>query len=409
MQPGLPGPEQLPGVSRETAIELARTLADLYQDLERRLAEDIARRLRSGMESPQWATDKAAAAHQLSDWARALLRRLEADASREITYAVWSAYLTGGEQANLALAQLQDTALPAVEAAQQIQALLAARNLALAQQLAELSNVFPHLGAVQRLAAELTLQVVSTHTQILRWTDDAYRTAVAAGNIDALLGVKTRRQATQSALDRLLANGVTGFVDRAGRRWNLASYVEMATRTGVAHAAVQGHLDRLGMAGRDLVIVSNAPQECLLCRPWEGKVLSINNFSRGRTHVEHATVDGRMVSVDVAGSVSQALAAGLLHPNCRHSLSIYLPGVTRIPTDTADPEGDAARQKLRYLERGVRSWKLREAGALDDDAARHARGKVREWQAAIREHVAATEHLGINRLRVREQINLGHF
>ena len=34
------------------------------------------------------------------------------------------------------------------------------------------------------------------------------------------------------------------FVDKAGRKWELASYVEMATRTGNVHAALQGHIDR---------------------------------------------------------------------------------------------------------------------------------------------------------------------
>src|SRR5690606_17214059 len=78
--------------------------------------------------------------------------------------------------------------------------------------------------------------------------------------------------------------------------------------------------------------------------------------------MEHATRDGEMVTVDVAGTVDQAVAAGLLHPNCRHSLSAFLPGITtaRTPPDrpaatpppqpsfrqrvTEAAEGDEARQ-----------------------------------------------------------------
>jgi hypothetical protein len=50
--------------------------------------------------------------------------------------------------------------------------------------------------------------------------------------------------------------------------------VEMPTRTGVARAAVEGHLDRLAGPGIDLVIVSNTALECPRCRPSEGKVLA---------------------------------------------------------------------------------------------------------------------------------------
>ena len=53
----------------------------------------------------------------------------------------------------------------------------------------------------------------------------------------------SRIQAAQKALDDLLGKGITGYVDRAGRKWDLASYVEMATRTGVSNAYDDLHLD----------------------------------------------------------------------------------------------------------------------------------------------------------------------
>ena len=121
----------------------------------------------------------------------------------------------------------------------------------------------------------------------------------------------------------------------------------------------------------------------------------------------HAT-RGTPVTVHIAGSVAQAIAAGLMHPNCRHTLSLYLPGVTRIPRNTEDPDGDRARQQLRYLERGVRGWKLREAAALSPQAAAYAKAKTAQWRGRIKSHVAASEHLGIMRKPERERINLGH-
>ena len=49
-----------------------------------------------------------------------------------------------------------------------------------------------------------------------------------------LVGHEDRRRTAQRAWERLLSRGVTGFTDRAGRRWELASYVEMATRAVTA-------------------------------------------------------------------------------------------------------------------------------------------------------------------------------
>jgi hypothetical protein len=215
-----------------------------------------------------------------------------------------------------------------------------------------------------------------------------------------LLGGETRRGVAQTVLDRLLGNGLTGFVDKAGRRWELASYVEMATRTATQRAMTQAHTEALQSQGLDLIIVSDAPQECDRCRPWEGKVLSLSGGGAGTVQVR-SVVSDRIVAVTVAGTLEQAKRAGLYHPGCRHSHSAYLPGLTKRPTNTADPEGDAARRRLRELERRVRREKLREAAALGPREAATARARVKQGQAAIRDHVDRT---GLIRQPAREVI-----
>jgi len=100
-------------------------------------------------------------------------------------------------------------------------------------------------------------------------------------------------------------------------------------------------------------------------------------------------------------TVDQARAAGLFHPNCRHSLGAYIPGLTEPMRQTRDAEGYQERMQQRYMERQIRKWKLREAVALDDEARRQARAKVREWQARIRQFVAEHDR---KRLYYREQI-----
>jgi len=93
---------------------------------------------------------------------------------------------------------------------------------------------------------------------------------------------------------------------------------------------------------------------------------------------------------------------GIVTHNCTHSVAPYIEGLTRrSATQYGDPERYAAQQQQRYLERGVRGWKMRQAGALDDLAAAKAKAHVREWQGRLREHVAKHD---LPRLRYREQI-----
>jgi len=402
--PDIKAPEQLPGVSRTTAIDLVTRILNLYADAERRIAADISRRLAQGQESPQWAQNKLAQAAIMRRQTEFVLARLREDTSREVTYAIIAAYLRGGASATSALERI-GMGLPATPDAE-LHKLLSGPASKLAKGLADLSKAFPGVGNMMRLAANLVLRITGTHLPVLRWADDIYRKVISEAALsDVVGGLATRRRASQKAWEKFLGEGVKGFVDRRGRRWNLASYVEMATRAGVVQAAVEGHLERLKAAGLDLVIVSNAPQECIKCRAWEGKVLTVSGAFGSRTIKALSAISDEMVDVHIAGSVEEAILAGLLHPNCRHSLNAYLPGVTRIPKHTEDPEGDAARQQLRHLERQVRKEKLQAASAIDPVAKRSYEAKVRAWQAQIREHVKATEHLGIKRKPEREQIH----
>jgi hypothetical protein len=241
---------------------------------------------------------------------------------------------------------------------------------------------------------------------------DVYRAITSRASTSTLLGALTRRQASQRALDQFANRGITGFVDKAGRSWDMATYAEMAVRSVTARAAIEGHVDALGEIGVGLVIVSDAPLECDLCRKWEGETLTLSGQSGPHTvQAEHATeTTGRLlrrpriIPVHVAGSLVEARAAGLFHPNCRHSLAAYIPGVTTRPPHHPTPGTTYEdTQRQREIERHIRRWKRRQAAAMDDAARRIAGAKVREWQKAQREHVAAHEHL--RRKPQREQIS----
>ncbi|MFI0736421.1 phage minor capsid protein [Streptomyces sp. NPDC021225] len=358
--------------------DLSASARDLYAEAEERLLGIIARQLAAGLDAPGWVELKLAAVQQLRRASQTVVDELGKAVELEVFDVVAEAYNAGHRAAVAELGALSDDARRLVD------------------------DVAPNAQAVDRLAQETVDVVTSTHRSILRAVVDRFRAIVAQVTATPLIGTGTRRQATQDAMRRFADEGIRSFVDRAGRRWQLTSYAEMAVRTSVARAATEAHMRTLSDAGIDLVIVSDAPRECPLCRPWEGRVLAIDGPTGERTvEVEHALDDGLMIPVRVAGTLNEARLAGLQHPNCRHSVSAYTPGLTVPEQATSDPAGYEAGQRQRAIERHIRKYKRREAAAVTPEAQRAARLKVRQWQGAMRTHLAA--HPDLRRLRHREQ------
>lgn len=359
-------------VSRMVAEGLAERVAAAYARVEIRLLEMIGERLAKGLESPQWAEAKLAELQLFRRRALALAAEARGEAVAELVNAMTTAYLRG-----VAAGQVEANGLgidldkPPPQAERAVAALLR-------RQIAELE-------AMDSVIANAAAR--------------AYRDAVVSASAGTLTGATTRLQDAQKALDDLAKQGLPGFVDKAGRRWNMATYVEMATRSTTAQAAMDGHMDRLHDAGIDLFIVSDSSRECPRCRPWEGKVLSRGPVAA----LQPNALTGVMERVQVDGTVAEAMSQSghLFGPNCTHNLSGYVHGATKRGDATGSPKGYAERQELRRLERGVREWKRREAVALTPEAKRQAGAKVREWQARIADHTAAT---GLPRKRNRESL-----
>ncbi|MGW3322496.1 phage minor capsid protein [Streptomyces virginiae] len=366
------------------AEDLSAAVRDLYADAETRLLSLVARQLADGFEAPGWAVAKLADVQPLRRAAQGVVDALGTATQLEVFSAVTEAYDVGARAGLAELGALSD---------------------ADARRIAERT---PNTRAVDRLAAETVELVTATHRGILRGVEDGYRQIIGEVAATPLLGIDSRRQATQRAMERFSDAGLRTFVDRRGRSWQMPSYAEMAVRTAVGRAAVEAHGDRLRAAGIRLVIVSNAPHNCELCDPFEGRVLALDGPSGARTiEIEHAAEDGRTVRVDVAGSLDDARRAGLQHPNCRHSTSAYLPGVTRAPVEhSEDPAGYAASQRQRAIERAIRKWKNRSAAAVTPEAKRAADARVRQYQGRMREHLAA--HPELIRRREREAPGAGN-
>jgi len=261
-----------------------------------------------------------------------------------------------------------------------------------------MKNIVPY--SMQRLVLETDRLIDGTSFQILRNVDDVFRDVTASAASNLMTGAQTTRQAIQGALNNYADRGVTGFVDKIGRKWDLQSYTTMAVRTTAQRAAIQGQTDRMQELGRDLVMVSTKGATCPLCEPWGGRILSLSGTS------------------DKYPSLDTAKAEGLFHPNCQHTLLDYdefdteldkMLGVDNNPDfDNTLPEDNKqlyeATQRQRLNERSIRFWKKREAVALDPNTAKKAKEKIRHYQALNRQ---VTEKFGLPREYGSESVMKG--
>ncbi len=251
--------------------------------------------------------------------------------------------------------------------------------------------------AVQAIAAESVTAMTAVHRQILRRTEDAWRAIVSEATGYTITGAMTPQQAAQRAFTRMARDGMGFFVDSAGRKWGLDTYAEMATRTATTRALIAGHTDTMIDRGVDLVVVSAHPNPAPVCAPYERKVLSLSGKYPAGTHRVGDAI------VPVAATLNEAVDNGLLHPNCRHRFSAYVPGFTDLTPPAPDEgnEGYKATQKQRYLERQIRSSKRMEAAAIDEHDLAKAQQRRRNYQAQLRDHV---DKHNLPRRRYREQM-----
>ncbi|WP_341935331.1 phage minor capsid protein [Microbacterium sp. LWO14-1.2] len=255
--------------------------------------------------------------------------------------------------------------------------------------------------AVAMVALSLENRLEVLNQRLTRYAQDAYQRIVAMYSPNTLLGVTTSRVQQAAAVQRFLAEGITGFVDRSNRRWTVGAYAEMAGRTTVNRAFNDAGIWRMGQAGIHLVTVVRGLDSCRKCAVWAGKILSTDGTPAGVLELPHATRD-QTVTVEVAGTVEEARAAGWNHPNCRCRLVAYSPGLTIPQGDTTyDEVAEKERAQQRALEREIRSAKRREASAMTDTDRRKAAQDVRDAQAEMREFIRDTGRL---RQSYREQL-----
>lgn len=206
-----------------------------------------------------------------------------------------------------------------------------------------------HVEATRILADAMHDRLTGAVTTVGRTTNDIFR-ALALENMKAtVIGYDTWQAVARTYRQQLQARGITGFIDRANKRWNLSTYTQMVSRTTTREVALNAQANRLLEHGVDLVVVDSSvgrlgkriligytqggrakrSQEryespCDLCRPWEGATLSLTGATPG-----YPTLD-------------EARTAGLFHPNCTHVYSMAIDPEDQVAKKAEPPAPDKA-------------------------------------------------------------------
>ncbi len=104
--------------------------------------------------------------------------------------------------------------------------------------------------------------------------------------------------------------------------------------------------------------------------------------------------------------LSAAIRGGLFHPNCRHTMALYVHGQTKIPEPIPEEKIKKQReleQHQRYLERKIRRYKRLEAGTMDAEQAKVFTQKRKQAQKELSEFIKANDDV-LKRDYFREKV-----
>lgn len=389
----------------EDILKIAEPIEKVYQNTVDSLLINIAKHFNSGkaLSTQQWELQKLAELGQLNRESIDIIARMTGQTPELVKAALENA-------AQKALKDIEPALKNAVE-----QGFLTAS--AASDALASESIV----NALTYYAQQATEKLNLVNTTMLESTLNQYRKIVAnTVNIEnqmiaaqeilnnatgkVVLGTESRTEALRKALEQIHKEGITGFYDRAGRKWSPEAYVNMDIRTTVHNTAIEAVKNRQQDYNSQVFQVSEHVGARPLCYPYQGKYYSWDNSAGTFTD----GVGGKH-KYSPLSSTSYGQAAGLFGINCKHYPIAMIPGFS-IPRHTVEQtkaENDKAyqeSQQQRALEREIRYAKTRAAmfkAAGDTEGVIKANAQIKQAQADMRNFISQT---GRTRRPDREQV-----
>lgn len=140
----------------------------------------------------------------------------------------------------------------------------------------EVSLTGIHRNAVAIIAQELDGRLENAVRTVGRRADDLFRRVGLEESGISLIRNLTPQQSTKAIQQRLVHEGVTAFVDRAGRRWKLDVYASMVAATTTREAQTVATVNRMYEQGHDLISISHHRHEPDICDLIDGKTFSLS-------------------------------------------------------------------------------------------------------------------------------------
>ena len=146
---------------------------------------------------------------------------------------------------------------------------------------------------------------------------------------------------------------------------------------------------RFAELGYDTVLISQYGGCSETCEPWQGRAYIDDVFT-----IWNGEINGDSGKSRYCGKwfplLSSAIRGGLFHLNCRHTMSLYIDGVTKIPPPIPAEQIRKQReleQKQRAMERKIRKLKRLEAGTQDPQAVKEYGRKLKQARQEMKAFV----------------------
>lgn len=173
-------------------------------------------------------------------------------------------------------------------------------------------------------------------------------------------------------VEALRREGITAFVDKAGRRWSLHTYCAMVSRTTSRQAEVLAVLT--ADPAQDLYRISSHGTTCAICAPFEGRV-----YSKSGTNPDYPPLAAAFGKQDPAGPDILANTWLNIHPGCLHSILPYTT-VGRSEEEIQKIK-DFSNPAKNPFSRDPRTQKQIDAYRKKEAARRHWLQNYRQWES----------------------------
>lgn len=199
---------------------------------------------------------------------------------------------------------------------------------------------------------------------IFRQVGLAYASKIEAEGTGPLRSVK-------SFVTYLQREGLTAFVDKAGRHWRLHTYAAMVTRTTTRQAEVLAVLTQ--DPEHDLYTIKGASDPCGLCAPYQHRV-----YSKSGKDKRFPPLADAFGKIDPAGPNELTNTWLNIHPNCRCAIVPWtaegrsreeIESIERFSSPVQNPYTVDPRSK-----KAIEAYRKKEAGR------RHFLERYREWE-----------------------------